>query len=240
MSTFGCHSCGTDLSKYKDTPWEQTPCASCPLNKEYNNTCRVLLFDSASSLDEDESLGIYDEHYEDPLLDLEHAVVNDMAGLKELEAVIRNRVMVVQSNIIIKLVKLAKTNPTMFEIVIKKMQFPHMSYSEIGESMTPKCGKQTVLYHLKRAVELFPDLEAGLLTDTRFSGGRYALQTVANRKRKVEAEKRLEGLIYGDDSDNPMHKAMSLRELNSILSAKFMVDDEVLDFNPYIKDEDQI
>lgn len=73
-----------------------------------------------------------------------------------------------------KMVKLAKFNPTMFEVIIKKMQYPYMSYSEIGDSMTPKCSKQNVLYHLKHAVEMFPEISSALLTDTRFSSGRYA------------------------------------------------------------------
>jgi len=61
------------------------------------------------------------------------------------------------------------------------MQYPHLSYYQIGAKMTPPCSKQNVLYHLSHAVKEFPDLHKAILTDTRFSGGRYAIKTEADK-----------------------------------------------------------
>lgn len=234
MSTFGCHSCKVDLSKY--ATYEESPCATCKLAKEYTSTHRAALFDSGSDIDEDESLAkedaLFDEHGDtlSPRL-----LGESVEALKALKEVIETQIFVAASGLIIKLVKLAKYNPTMFEVVIKKMQYPYMSYSEIGDSMNPKCSKQNVLYHLKHAVDTFPEIASALLTDTRFSAGRYALQTVANRYRQIVSKQRIQGILYGDT--NPAFQAMGMKELNSILSAPFMTSDEAINFNPYIEDE---
>ena len=76
-----------------------------------------------------------------------------------------------------------------------------------------------------------PELASVLLTDTRFSGGRYALKTIASRRRQEAAYRRMKGLLYGED--DPEMQAKSMRELNAILHAPFMVSDEALNFNAY-------
>lgn len=238
MAIQGCHSCGVDLSQY--TNYEESPCATCKLTKEHNKTHRPELFDSAvdvSTAEDQDRLEVQEDN--DTLLLLKRlgcGTEDKDKALHLLMEVIQNQVYITASNIIIKMLKLAKTSPIMFEVVVKKMQFPYMSYSEIGDSMSPPCSKQNVLYHLKHAVELFPDLSTALLTDTRFSAGRYALQTVANRYRQLQGKRKIHGLIYSNDPDMRAH-AMS--ELNSILYAPFMVSDAIVDFDLYTKDEEK-
>lgn len=234
MATFGCHSCNVDLSQYET--YEESPCATCKLCQEYNSTHRPAIFDSGDDLDENESLAKLDKAFEN--MDAEQkraAKLWRMRAIEPLKEAIEKQVFIAASGLILKMVKLAKSNPTMFEVVIKKMQYPYMSYSEIGNSMNPRCSKQNVLYHLKHAVELFPDLSSALLTDTRFSAGRYALQTIANKQRQIKGQQRIQGILYGDA--NPAFRAMGLQEINHILAAPFMCSDEALNFNPYIADE---
>ena len=97
--------------------------------------------------------------------------------------------------------------------------------------------KQNVLYHLKHAVELFPDLNAAILTDTRFSAGHYALTTIANHRRQNKAKQRIQGIMYGEA--NPGFVARGLKEITRICAAPFMSDKDVINFNPWIKDEEQ-
>ena len=156
--------------------------------------------------------------------------------LQTLKRAMEEQIYGVLAGTIVRFLKLGKTSPIMLELVLKKMMYPHMSYSELGASMKEPFSKQNVLYHLKHAVEIMPELATVLLTDTRFSGGRYALQTLANKRRKEAAMKEIKGLLYGDD--NPALLVKPMRELNAILHAPFMISDEALDFNPYIADED--
>lgn len=244
MPTFHCGTCGVDITKYDN--YMDSPCATCRLAADYTNTKRAALFDSAGSVEaaeeqENSALAQIDKDLENagdvPVQqpDLLKNITEPVLEL--LKETMEKQLMISLSGIMIRLLKLAKASPVMFELVIKKMQYPYMSYSELGASMRETCSKQNVLYHLKHAVEIFPELEATLLTDTRFSGGRYALQTVANRVRQEAAKKRIRGLLYGDL--DPQTKERNLKELNAILNAPFMIPTEVFDFNPYIKDEEE-
>lgn len=239
MSTFGCHSCGVVPSQYKS--YDESPCAKCKLAVERYNTHRPALFDSAANLDddEDETLGTEDKDFEEMVNRNDSAHIQQVLDAVEANGIIKDvierQVFQVASGMVLSLLKLAKTNAVMFEILIKKMHYPYMSYSEIGDSMNPKCSKQNVLYHLKHAVELFPDLPAAILTDTRFSGGRYALTTLANKKRLDATRKRVQGILYGDA--NPALITKGMKEIAAIVNAPFLSDFDVVNFNPYTKDE---
>lgn len=246
MAIHGCHSCGVDLSQYES--YEESPCASCKLMKEHYRTPKTALFDSGDEdsfaieyddkeIDEREEMAKHDLPIDINLYDNAgdpNTATAKLPSLKLLKEVIENQVFIIASSLVLKLTKWSKDNPVMFEVVIKKMQFPYMSYADIGDSMDPPCGKQNVLYHLKHAVSQFPELNSALLTDTRFSGGRYALQTVANKNRQVASKKYLQRTIYGDD---PAMRAKAMSEITAILRAPFMTADEVLNFNPYIENE---
>ena len=243
MPTFNCSTCGYTPSP--DVPYLDSPCATCRLASDYTNTKKASIFESAGSVEaaeeqENSALARIDK-------DLEHAGDDPQpqpelkeltpAALQLLKETMEKQLMISLSGIMVRLFKLAKSSPVMFELVIKKMQYPYMSYSLLGSSMNPPCSKQNVLYHLKHAVEVFPELEATLLTDTRFSGGRYALQTVANRVRQEYASKRMRGLLYGEL--DPQAQERSMKELNAILHAPFLISTEIFEFNPYIKDEEE-
>ena len=240
MSTFGCHSCGVDPSKYKT--WDESPCAKCKLKEETYNTHRPALFDSGNWDDDDEAefLGVEDKDLQN--IDEHDIDVEVLKKVKEateitkvLREVIEKQVFLVASGLVLSLVKMAKDSPVLFEILIKKMQYPYLSYSEIGASMNPKCSKQNVLYHLKHAVEMFPDLNSAILTDTRFSGGHYALKSIAEANKQNKAKQRIQGILYGEA--NPAFIARGLKEITRICSLPFMANTEIINFNPFIKDE---
>lgn len=240
MPTFGCHSCGYTPSP--NVPFEQSPCATCKLGVETYNTHRPALFDSGNPLDDDESefLGVEDKDLQniderDPDAKILKKVkeAKDTVGI--LKDVIEKQVFLAASGMTLSLLKMAKESPIMFEILIKKMQYPYMSYSEIGNSMRPKCSKQNVLYHLKHAVALYPELNAAILTDTRFSAGHYALKTIADYNRQNKARQRIQGILYGEQ--NPGFIAKGLQEITKICAMPWMVPDEVINFNPFIEDE---
>lgn len=236
-----CGNCGVDLRKYEN--WLDSPCATCRLGNDSPTTKRPALFDTEKTCTPDGEEASYlarvdkaleaagDDPPPPPAFD---QLTPEM--LQQLKKVMEEQIYGVLSGTIVKFMKLGKASPVMLELVLKKMQYPYMSYSELGASMKEPFSKQNVLYHLKHAVDIMPELASVLLTDTRFSGGRYALQTMANKHRKEDAYRRIKGLLYGED--DPNMQAKSMRELNSILHAPFMVSEEALDFNPYIADED--
>jgi len=243
MPTFHCGTCGVNIADYPD--YLSSPCATCRLAADYTTTKRAALFDSCGT---DEAAEEQHEQFfakvDEELEHLGDAPPKTEDDIKELTPenvqilteAIQKQLMITLAGVMVKLLKLAKSSPIMFEIVVKKMQYPYMSYSELGASLKEPCSKQNVLYHLKHAVELFPELQSVLLTDTRFSGGRYALQTVANRVRQEAGIKRIQGLLYGELDETTAK--LSVKELNAILHAPFMVEEDVLNFNPYITDED--
>ena len=238
----GCHNCGVDLRKYEN--WLDSPCATCKLGNDYTSTKKASFFDSAGGDDfdadqeENENLARVDKELEtagdDPIEKTAAQYPLTLDQLEVLKKAIENQLMITISGVTIKLLKLGQVSPIMLELVLKKMNHPHMSYSELGASMKEPFSKQNVLYHLKHAVEIIPELSSALLTDTRFSGGRYALKTLAEHNRQLYAEKHIQGILYGDD---PVFQSMRLKELNAILQAPFLLDKDAIDFNPYIKDE---
>lgn len=240
MPTFNCTTCG--YTPNPGTPYLESPCATCKLAVEQYNTHRPALFDSGNWDDDDEAefLGVEDKDLQN--IDENDIDVEVLKKVKEateitkvLREVIEKQVFLVASGLVLSLVKMAKESPVLFEILIKKMQYPYLSYSEIGASMEPKCSKQNVLYHLKHAVEMFPDLNSAILTDTRFSGGHYALKTIAEANKQNKAKQRIQGILYGEA--NPAFIARGLKEITRICSLPFMADKDIINFNPFIKDE---
>lgn len=235
-----CGNCG--FVPTPDTNWLDSPCATCRLGNDSPTTKRPALFDTEKTCSPDGEEASYLARVDKAL----EAAGDDPPPppdfkeltpemLQTLRKIMEEQIYGVLSGTIVKLLKLGQTSPVMLELVIKKMQYPLMSYSELGASMKEPFSKQNVLYHLKHAVDIMPELASVLLTDTRFSGGRYALKTIANKRRQEAAYKRIKGLLYGED--NPDMQAKSIRELNAILHAPFMVTEEAVNFNAYIQDE---
>lgn len=246
MSTFGCHNCGVNIQDYADKPYETWPCATCALSKNYSHTFSTGYFDTVK-IDEIEAKGGEDEDDTEANLDSDHDFIlsgsiplkpEEVRSLESIRRVITNRICEVFSGILVKLLQLGKRNPVMFEVLIKKMQFPYMSYSDIGSTMSPKCSKQNVLYYLKAAVTEFPELETVIHVDTRYSGGHYALKTLASKRKKELAEQRMQRDIFGNTGS--AFKCTDIKDLNKMLKLPFNVRDEVFTFNAYIKDEDHL
>ena len=186
------------------------------------------------------------EEVEDESVDLDHCEFvtsgemqlseEDLKSLGTIKKAVERQIYKIFSDVLVRLLAMAQKNPLAFEVFIKKMQFPHMSYSEIGNSMKQKCSKQVVLYHLKTIVNDFPELEAVIHTDTRYSGGRYALRTLSLKRKQDIALEQLQKDLYGKKAY--VSKYNTVEDVNKILHAPFMVDDEVFTFNAYLKDEE--
>ena len=223
--TYGCHSCGVDLSKYKS--YDESPCASCKLTKEAHSAHTVEMFESADIAEEADQLNNIAQE-DDPLADFSY----DLPVLEKMKEVCEAQVLTVASGIILKLLSLVPKHPIMVEVVLKKLQHPHMSYSAIGASMSTPCHKQNILHHLKQAVKLFPELQSALITDTRSNGGHYALRTVASQHRKTYVQNRLRELMYGND---PLLREKTIKEINAIFKAPFENATWLSEFDLYTK-----
>ena len=221
---------------WKDKPYELWPCATCSMSKNYYHTFSTGYFDTLSEDIEDENV-TFDSPEDHPFVIGGSFPLRDdeIDSLETIRNAVEKQCCAMFSGIIVKLLEMAKKNPVMFEVLIKKLQFPYMSYSEIGDTMSPKCSKQNVLHHLKMAVSQFPELGQVIHTDTRYSGGHYALRTLADIKRREQAENAIQRNIYGKHYYQFRH--LDMKELNRLLKLPFMVRDEVFSFNAYVKDE---
>lgn len=238
-----CGNCG--WIPRPDVDWVDSPCATCKLGNDYTHTKKAPFIESTAGGDgddeiqENQAFARIDKDLEtagdDPVMKRAAQYPLTLEQLAVLKKAIEDQLMIAISGVLIKLLKLGQVSPIMLELVLKKLQFPTMSYSELGASMKEPFSKQNVLYHLKHAVELMPELANALLTDTRFSGGRYALKTIAQTTRQEWAEKRIQGILYGEN--DPAFTARRMSELNAILQAPFLLDKEALEFNAYIKNE---
>jgi len=239
MGTFGCHSCGVNVKDLEGKPYEEWPCATCALSKNYTKIFSTGFFDTGK-LDEqeDERLALSLDEHEFVTTGNFPLTKDEIQSLETIKNAVARQIYSVFAGMLVKFLYMAKKNPVTFEILLKKLQFPYMSYSEIGASMDPKCSKQNVLYHLKSAVDEMPELESAILTDTRYSGGHYALKTLAAKRRQEMAEQRIQRTMFGDMSERI--KMYSIEELNKILKLPFMVRDEVFTFNAYLQDEEHI
>ena len=72
------------------------------------------------------------------------------------------------------LTEMKEKHPETYKFIEAKMYNPLLTYTELADMFS--CRKQNVLYHLKKAIILCPELQNTLLIDTRFSGGHYALR----------------------------------------------------------------
>lgn len=198
-----------DIQKYKDMPYQATPCAKCFLSKETTNTNKhSQLFDTDGVQQQQQPA---ERRQPVEIKDtLPEKISQDTLELI-VEACQQNNILVL-SNIILKLARLAKTYPVLFEILTYKMQHPEMSYYQIGRKLDPPCSKQNVLYHLSHAVREFPELQKCIMTDTRFSGGRYALKTVAEMAARVNKIETVRKLLYAENEYTTRKTFQELRK----------------------------
>ena len=153
---FGCHNCGKNpTGKIK---YENSSCANCkavkdPVLLNYNETDPATL----------PSMQIMHPAYEE----------YDSEQLKQ-------QLFSALSRTVKILVHLKEKSPETYSILEAKMENPALSYAELAKIFS--CKKQNILYHLKRAVKICPELECALLIDSRFSGGHLAFKRKIDRK----------------------------------------------------------
>lgn len=215
MAISGCHSCQVDLQQYKDVPYQETPCAKCRLSRDSQHTFkRISLFDTDATVDDlqDTVAANQDQGFAIPGWVPQQVV-------DQIRKACQNNMMVTLGNIILRMVRLSRQYPITAQILMIKMQHPNKSYYEIGELMQPRCSKQNVLYHLKHAVQLFPQLSSALLIDTRFSGcGKSAIQSVAKMRSNQRAVSKLQAAIYPNTQHN---QPASIQEINKIFNMPY-------------------
>ena len=209
-----------DLEKYKGKPYEETPCASCFLTRETNKTNKhSQLFDTDGAIEQivDQSAKTPDE-----LITAQQILQQDISpeSIQLIMEACQQNFLIVLSNVVLKLTDLAKTYPALYQILHLKMQYPHLSYYQIGAKMVPPCSKQNVLYHLSHAVHEFPDLDKAILTDTRFSGGHYAIRTEADKAARAKQVQRVRRMLYDTTQAN---RVKSFEELVNAFKKPFKV-----------------
>ena len=216
MSVLGCHNC-EHFGKFNGMEYKDTPCASCKLTKESRNTGkRGALFDSDAQTDCEDEIEAMDVASEEETQTIPDNIPQYVIEL--IKEACQSNMMVVLSNLILILVKLAKENPPIFSVLMMKMQHPSMSYYEIGRMLNPPCSKQNVLYHLKRVVSMYPELESAIITDTRFSGGRYAIRTTADIARHNRLVEDVRQQLYPQTKVN---QSFSIDDLNRLLNLPY-------------------
>lgn len=199
MSTMGCHNCPVNLDDFKEVPYQQTPCAHCKLAKQPSYSCkRMPLFDSDAAVDD--VIDQVDTHSCQQSIDIKEV---PWSVVQEIKRACQQNLLATLSNVILKIVKMAHESPRTAEILLIKMQHPELSYYDIALSLDPPCSKQNVLHHLKHAVDMFPQLSAALLIDTRFAPGKgSAVHSVAKIQENNKAVAKLRDSIYEKTKHN--------------------------------------
>lgn len=209
-----------DLEKYKGKPYDETPCAKCFLTRQtYKTNKHSELFDTDGAIEQviDDAAKTPDE-----LISAKEILKEDISpeSIQLIMEACQQNFLIVLSNVVLKLTDLAKTYPALYQILHLKMQHPHLSYYQIGAKMNPPCSKQNVLYHLSHAVNIFPDLDKAILTDTRFSGGHYAIKTEADKAARVKQVERVRKLLYATTEAN---RVKTFEELTEAFKKPFKV-----------------
>lgn len=221
-----------DIQKYKGKPYQETPCASCFLTRQTNKTNKhSQLFDTDGATQD-----VVDQNTKTPADSLiqQQSIPSELTpdSIELIMQACQQNFLVVLSNVVLKLTDLAKTYPALYQILHLKMQYPHLSYYEIGARMSPPCSKQNVLYHLQHAVKQFPQLHKAILTDTRFSGGRYAIKTEAQKAKHNKAVQKVRHLLYEQTEANT---EKALNELTQLFKKPFKPS-YIADFTNYAGD----
>ena len=147
---FGCHNCKNRPAP--GTPYEQTPCARC-------RTIRDPAMLSCSPLDPDnlpDGSGLFRS--------LCREAPEPLGVLEQY----RDELVSALSRAVLVLVRMKNRNPGTYRVVEAKIANPCSSYSQLAAKLC--CRKQNIFYHLRRAVEICPELKAALLVPRRRAG----------------------------------------------------------------------
>lgn len=201
-----------DPQKYKNKPYQETPCASCFMTRETNKTNKhSQLYDTDGPVEE---VIDKDGKAPDELMDM-NQLTDQQLSPESIELIMKacqQNFLIVLSNVVLKLTDLAQTYPALYQILHMKMQYPHMSYYEIGSKMVPPCTKQNVLYHLSHAVKEFPDLHKAIITDARFSAGHSAIKVTADKVAQEKQIQKVRNFLYNTTEANRRKTIQELQE----------------------------
>ena len=153
---FGCHNCG--VKPQKNASYEKTACARCRAKRD------PILLSYGTQKDAADFVALQELHpaYRGDLDELDDGRFNK----DELLAALSRTIQI--------LLRMKEHNPETYRVVEAKMAEPRLSYSQLAEKLS--CRKQNIQYHLKRAVQLCPELSYALLIDTRRLGGKTILK----------------------------------------------------------------
>ena len=160
---FGCHNCGKTI--VRNTPYAQSPCAECKTRQnpmpqsQYRN-----------------------DPAEFPNLQVMHPAYDEPDEIA-IELKIREKLFRSLAKTIRVLTEMKERYPETYKFIEAKMYNPQLTYTELAGMFS--CKKQNVLYHLKKATMICPELQRALLVDSRFSGGHYALRGQFKQGGKV-------------------------------------------------------
>ena len=160
----GCHNC--EKKPEPGTAYEDSPCAHCktgknpPPRSHYRDdpgtyTCLQVLHPSLEEEEEPEAVQLCGGDMAEKIIPL---------LLKALAQSVR------------VLVGLKERHPQTYRILDAKLQNPGLSYTDLARRFS--CKKQNVQYHLKKAVELCPELSQVLIIDTRYTPSYNALKHI--------------------------------------------------------------
>ena len=149
---FGCHNCGR--KPRPDEEYEKTACANCraeqdPAVQAYYPRDRIIF----------QKLQVMHPAYAEPS--------DDRSASSSIPA---EALLTALSQTIRVLLQLKESNPETYRVIEAKMADPMLSYAQLAERLS--CRKQNILYHLKKAVRICPELGCALIIDTRRLGSR--------------------------------------------------------------------
>jgi len=126
---------------------------------------------------------------------------------KEMDEIdLKKKLFSALSQAVMLMIALKEKYPETYRIVEAKMENPSLSYSELARIFD--CRKQNILYHLKRAVALCPELSCVLIVDSRFSAGRRAVSHTVSSAYDYAGSLRkdIKCRNYGRNAHSPLPK----------------------------------
>ena len=149
---FGCHNC--PYVPGEESSFEESPCAKCRTAQDPVPHSR---------------------YEDDPATFSGGAVMHpayDENSEQDRFVRFRNELFSALAQSVHLLASMKLKYPETYKFVDAKMRDPNISYSELALRFS--CRKQNVMYHLRKAVSLCPELASALIIDTRFSRGQQA------------------------------------------------------------------
>jgi len=159
---FGCHNCGKRPQKGES--YEKTACAGC---RAMRNPRLLSYYPKDRDFFQIQVVDPFDERSEDaeypPALEQKENILSVLSQALQI------------------LIRMKEQNPVTYRVVEAKMSQPMLSYSQLAEKLC--CRKQNISYHLRKALQICPELGCALIIDTRRLGSRESVVSRAAARR---------------------------------------------------------